>query len=59
MRAYENDEFKIPKIYKKMTLKQLNRIGKILEIYAIIVARLSRIFKKKKKNTSKIKFYID
>ena len=38
MRCYENDEMKIPKRYKKMSLEQLEREGQFLEKYAIFVA---------------------
>ena len=57
MRCYENDEMKIPKRYKKMTLEQLEREGKILEKIAIVIAKISSL-KKKKKMDSDIKFYI-
>ena len=55
---YENDELKIPKRYKKMTLEQLRREGKVLEKYAIFVAKLVSIFHKKKKCDCSVKFYI-
>lgn len=57
MMFYENDEMKIPKRYKKMTLEQLEREGKILEKIAIVIAKISSL-KKKKKMDSDIKFYI-
>lgn len=57
MMFYENDEMKIPKRYKKMTLEQLRREGKILEKIAIVIAKISSL-KKKKKMDSDIKFYI-
>ena len=58
MRCYENDEMKIPKRYKKMTLEQLEREGQFMEKYAIFVAKVVSIFHKKKKLDSNIKFYI-
>lgn len=54
---YENDELNIPKRYKKMTLEQLRREGKVLEKIAIILAKISSL-KKKKKHDCDIKFYI-
>lgn len=58
MMFYENDELNIPKRFKKMSLEQLRREGKILEIYAIFVAKVVSIFHKKKKNDCNVKFYI-
>ena len=58
MMFYENDELKIPKRYKKMTIEQLRREGKFLEKYAIFVAKVVSIFHKKKELDSDIKFYI-
>lgn len=57
MRCYENDEMKIPKRYKKMTLEQLEREGQFLEKIAIVIAKISSL-RKKKKMDSDIKFYI-
>ena len=45
---YENDEMKIPKRYKKMTIEQLRREGKILEKIAIVIAKISSLKKKKR-----------
>lgn len=58
MRCYENDEMKIPKRYKKMSLEQLEREGQFLEKYAIFVAKVVSIFYKKKRRDCKVKFYI-
>ena len=56
MMFYEKDELNIPKRYKKMTLEQLRREGKILEKIAIFVAKISSF--RKKKNDTNVKFYI-
>lgn len=56
MMFYENDELNIPKRYKKMTLEQLRREGKVLEKIAIVIAKISSL--KKKKNDCNVRFYI-
>lgn len=57
MMFYEKDELNIPKRYKKMTIEQLGKEGKILEKMAIIVAKLTSFRKKKDSNSLKVKFY--
>lgn len=58
MMFYEKDELNIPKRYKRMTLEQLRRRGKLLEKYAIFAAKVVSIFHKKKEHDCNVKFYI-
>ena len=54
MKSYENDALTIPKRYKKMSIKQLQRRSEI-------VLKISKLFPRKKKKAeinSNIKFYL-
>ena len=55
---YEKDELNIPKRYKKMSLEQLDRGGKILEKFSLFVSRVIPSPKRKQKNQLKVKFYL-
>ena len=55
MRAYERDDIKIPKRYKKMSIEQLEKKSRFL----LKVSKIFPGFKKKKIDYNKnIKFYL-
>lgn len=55
MRAYERDDLKIPKRYKKMSIEQLEKKSRVL----LKISKMCPGFKKKKIDYNKnVKFYL-